>query len=179
MNFYANKNNFLACLFCLILIFNFSCGKDPVGFEMNYRNAININAGLNTVEIHNFVINDILSDTVVYFTANRSSSSRISTILPKTFNIKDNSGVDLNFVTKAEVIISSKTNPNATPTVIYYRDDVPFNNNNSIDMIASNVDLRPFLYQNKYDMKLRLWLRSVTQVSITPEVTWSFLAQTN
>jgi hypothetical protein len=63
--------------------------------------------------------------------------------------------------------------------VIYYRDDVPFNNNNSIDMIASNVDLRPFLYQNKYDMKLRLWLRSVTQVSITPEVTWSFLAQTN
>ncbi len=179
MNFYSIKKNILRWLFFVGVLMHLSCKKDPIGFDMTYRNSINVNAGLNTIEIHNFVINNIPTDTAAFFKANNSGSSKILSILPKYFNIRENSGVDLSFISKVVVIISSKSNPSLPQTAIFYRDDIPFNNDNSLDLIGYNVDLRPYLFENKYDLKVQFWLRGVSQISISPELNWTFLAQTN
>jgi hypothetical protein len=157
-----------------------SCSKDIIGFDMIYRNKININAGLNTIELHNFVISDIATDTSVFFQAANKTKDDVKTILPKLFTINETSlGVPLSFINKAEVIISTKGDPNQKPTVIFYRDDITLNNGTTLDLLPNNVDLRPFIYTGSYDLRLRLTLRSITQQSINPDVSWSFLAQIN
>lgn len=157
-----------------------SCKKREAGFEMQYRRTFELPVGLNNFLSHNFEFKDIASDTTIFFSPTKATASQIDRIEPFTMNFRALfGGTDnrYNLIERVEVWISDPSRPKLTPQVIFFRDDVPIGTGNRLDLIPNNVDVRPFLIEgNKFNLRINLRLRGITERSIDTEVNTQFFA---
>ncbi|NJN34468.1 MAG: hypothetical protein HC817_09670 [Saprospiraceae bacterium] len=156
-----------------------SCGKTVEGFDMSYRRQFNIDIGLNTFLSHNFKFNDILPDTAAFFQLNNSNSSQVTRIEPRAMSFRalfSSNAVPYSFINRLEVFISDPSRPNLPEQVIFYRDDVPLNAGNQIDLVPNNVDVRPYIFEGKkFSIRVNIQLRETPQRSIETQWDASFL----
>ena len=158
------------------------CRKKDTGFEMNYRQQFPIPIGLDVFSSHNFEFKDIAADTAVFFTVNGSyTANQISLIEPKAMNLRAVFGEgDFIFIDKVEVWISDPSRPKLSPQIIFFRDDVPLSTGIRLDLVPNNVDVRPFLLEgSRFNLRINLRLRAITERSIETEWNASFFAKTS
>ena len=167
----------------LIALLFASCRKTEAGFDMSYRREFNLPGGLNIFQSHNFEFKDIACDTSVFFKTNSATASEITRIEPSTMNIRaifggaDNSYV---FIDRVEVWISDPNRPNLTAQIAFFRDNVPINTGNRLDLIPNNIDVRPFLVEgSRFNLRINLRLRNTPDRSIDSEWNASFFAFTS
>ncbi len=167
----------LLCTFTLLFS---GCKKDQRGFEMQYRRTFILPIGLDNFLSHNFEFKDISCDTTVFFTPNNAASSQIDRIEPLTMNIRaifGGSDNRYNIISRVEVWISDPSRPKLSPQIVFFRDDVPLNTGNRLDLIPNNVDVRPFLVEgSKFNLRINLRLRSITDRSIDTEWNAAFFS---
>jgi hypothetical protein len=156
------------------------CKKDQPGFEMQYRRTFILPIGLDNFLSHNFEFKDISSDTTVFFTPNNATSNQIDRIEPLSMNIRALFGGNdnrFNIISRVEVWISDPSRPKLTPQIVFFRDDVPLNTGNRLDLIPNNVDVRPFLIEgSKFNLRINFRLRNIPDRSIDTEWNAAFFS---
>jgi hypothetical protein len=167
-------------LLILFSLFLSGCKKNQPGFEMQYRRTFVLPIGLDNFLSHNFEFKDISCDTTVFFTPNSATSSQISRIEPLNMNIRALFGGNdnrYNILSRVEVWISDPSRPKLSPQIVFFRDDVPLNTGNRLDLIPNNVDVRPFLVEgSKFNLRINMRLRNITDRSVDTEWNVSFFS---
>lgn len=176
---YSYRLLFVITFCCILTAWN--CRKSPVGVEMSYQRNFVIQGGLTPLASHNFEFRDILPDTAAFFNSVGINSTQIVAIEPRSMRLQliFNTGINLNFIERAEVQISTLEEPTLGSKIIFFRDDVPINTSDRLDLIANNVDIKNFLYKRRYQIKLTLFLRQITPQSLDVQLNWAFFARTN
>jgi hypothetical protein len=148
---------------------------------MSYQRNFVIQSGLTPLASHNFEFKDILPDTAAFFSSVGINSNQIVAIEPRSMKLQliFNAGVNLNFVERAEVVISTPEDAALGSKIVFFRDDVPITTSDRLDLIANNVDVKNFLYKRRYQIKLTLFLRQITPQNLDVQLNWAFFARTN
>lgn len=169
------KFGFLLMLFALA---NFRCEKEPLGFDMTYTKEFEIFAGLNPFDTHYFVIYDIPSDTTAFFTVNNVTKDNIKVITPKSMRMTAIfANVSYAFLNEVSVWIVSPDDPDDRKE-IFYRDQIPLNEDGVLDLIPSLSDVSEYIYKGSYHLEVRLKLNSTTTQSIDTRLDYRFRAET-
>ena len=156
-----------------------SCRKRELGFEMLYRRQFTLPIGLDYFSSHNFEFKDIASDTAVFFKANGAvSASQITRIEPRSMSLRALfGGADFIIIDKVEVWISDPSRPKLTPQIVFFRDEIPLNTGDRLDLVPNNVDVRPFLMEgSRYNLRINIRLRATTERSVETEWNTSYFA---
>lgn len=176
---YSARFIFIGTFCCLLTTWN--CRKSPVGVEMSYQRNFVIQSGLTPLASHNFEFKDILPDTAAFFNSVGISSPQIVAIEPRSMRLQliFNTGVNLNFIERAEVQITTLEDATLGSKIVFFRDDVPLSTSDRLDLVANNVDVKNFLYKRRYQIKLTLFLRQITPQNLDVQLSWAFFARTN
>jgi hypothetical protein len=166
------RNSFL--LFWVCCLFG-ACSKSVPGFDMPYRRTLDLPIGLNPFALHNFEFKDIATDTAVLFKANNVTATQITAIEPKNMTIRGLFvAANYGFLEKVEVRISTAT---LSEQIIFFRDQIPFNTGEKLDLIPNNVDVKPYLMTGKFTIRLILTLRDSPPKTFETEVPMTFFAK--
>jgi hypothetical protein len=156
------------------------CRKKELGIEMLYRREFSFPIGLDVFRSHNFEFKEIACDTSVFFQANSVTAKQVTRIEPQAMSIRsifggpDNS---YNVIDRVEVWVSDPNRPNLSAQIAFFRDNVPINTGNRLDLVPNNIDMRPFLIDgNRFNLRINLRLRDITQRSIDSEWNATFFA---
>lgn len=161
-----------------ILIISGSCRKDEPGFNMTYLGQINIPAGLDPFTLHTFTVQNIPADTLAYFSTNGVTSARILKINPYSFRmVPIYSGADYRFIELVSVIIVSPDNPDVRQEV-YFRDNIPLNIGDLLDVYPNLPDIKPFIMRNRFNIEIVLRLRDISPQTIETHLDFTFRAKT-
>ena len=162
--------------FSFILFFSFlqlNCKKTERGFQILYRSTPNsqydIPVGLDIFASHYFVVNNILSDTTIFFSANNLTAKQLGRITPSTMFMRAvyQDGT-YDYISSVEVSIFDPARPNLTEQIIFYNDNVLPNTGTQITLIPNDVDVTPFIVQGRsFSIRTRIRLRDTPQRTIT------------
>ena len=99
----------------MFLISSLRCQKKVASFDMYYRRTYNIPVGINPFVTTVWNSDYITPDTTTFFTANATSSAKISRVIPKSMQISSiypgaNSTLDI--LTRVDVTIHDPARPN-------------------------------------------------------------------
>lgn len=173
--------------FILILVgiafifFSSGCTRDPGhSFEMDLFHNIDIPAGLNTIESHFFIIEDIdtrfdeILATTKYnvedITGIYAGRGRFSTRL---------SGIDLNFINGIGIHVLDKSVEPYSRKEAFYIDFIPIKSKTEIDILPSIVELSEYLINPNIDIELRIDFRTFIPEEIDARIDMNFLVFTD
>jgi hypothetical protein len=170
-------NKYVFSFFVLLLLG--SCKKDS-GFDMFYRKQFSIPIGQTPQFSFNYDFKNIPADTTAFFTPSGVTSNQIASIKPKSMSIIAlYGGIDYNAVRSVEVWINSPINNTPSPQIIFFRDDVPVNTNERIDLIPNDVDIKQFITLGKFNIKITLKFKDNTIRTLETDTTITFFAKTS
>jgi hypothetical protein len=154
----------------------FSCKKDPTGFDMVYRNQIEIPVGANPLQSHNVVNKSINPDTVRYFSQNQVENSAVLTqITPRSMVMRPLlQSIDFAIFSRVEVFIGADNLPEVN---IFYIENVPLNAGGQLNLIPTNVDIKRYLTAPKFNIRTSVRVRDFPPRTLEIEWNASFLAQ--
>jgi hypothetical protein len=170
--FYA----FLLATFCISVVVG--CRKRPIGFDMTYTRRFQIASGLATSSSHVLRFNGIPSDTAVFFNLHGATRGVVQRVIPRSMNIRNlfSNDANLSNINSVEVSIEDPNRP-ASPIIIFYRDNVPLNVSNQLDLVPNDVDAAPVLFDSKtFTMRCTLRFKEVTIQTIDVQWDATFLA---
>ena len=174
MNFRIYTVFFLVLTICIS-----ACRKDntPI-FEMDVFFDINIPAGLNTVESHFFIIEDVPTFSSTLLTANSVTKDDIGSILGAVGTVETRfSGLDLGFIQDVGVHILDQDDHTRRSEAFYiFNDFVPIGTKTEIEMIPSILDLQNLLLEETVDLEFRINLRNFLPQEIDGRIQMRFLA---
>ena len=152
-----------------------SCDKnDPPIFEMDIFFDINIPAGLNTIESHYFIIEDVqtLSSTI------STAPENIGRILGATGQLQTRfSGLDLDLIEDIGIHILDKEDPTIRNEAFYiFNDFIPFGSKTEVDMLPSILDLKEYLLDETVDIEFKINLRGFLPQELDGRVEMKFFA---
>ncbi len=146
----------------LLLSFLFSsCNKDNrQRYEQRLNIQVDIPSGLNLIETHAFIINDIPSFYKTSLNINGYQEADVDEILASegAFNLIFNNG-GLNFIEKISIRIYEKSNP-LSYREMYYFDFVPLNEDASINLFPGIANLQKYIENDNFSLEVRLKFRS-------------------
>ncbi len=158
-----------------------SCKKDNSGnrFDMIYPELyFTIPAGLNPFLIHFIEMRNIPLNKAFYFNQNNVQDPSSTRIQPKSARITSIFGdVDFEFIERISVLVSSTENPNQYVEA-YYRDPVPLNSGNFLDLIPTLLDLQQIITGDSINVRIRMQLRSPSPVFVESRMDYSFFGET-
>jgi hypothetical protein len=166
----------------LLTLLMAGCRKKQEGFEMTYKRRFDLPIGLDIFASHNFKFNDVACDTSIFFTINNATASQIKRILPRSMSLISifTNATRYDFIKQVEVYVSDNSRPKVTPQIAFFRDDVPLGTGDRLDLIPSEVDLRPFLLEgNRFSIRINISLRDYPPRTIETECNFSFFAVTD
>ncbi len=151
--------NIFKILFITILISLLlpSCNRDePQGYDIFYNNVFEIPAGLNTIETHIIRINDI-SPNINDFLPDGIQEEDLVSITPKSIRLISQDGtLELGFVERAFLRIETD---DLSEKEVGYREIVPENTNNILDLVASLGEMKDYLNAPRFDLMVRFNFR--------------------
>ncbi|CAN5612032.1 hypothetical protein BH23THE1_BH23THE1_11350 [soil metagenome] len=158
-----------------------SCKKDNSGnrFDMIYPELyFTIPAGLNPFLIHFIEIRNIPLNKAFYFNQNNVQDPSSTRIQPRSARITSIFGdVDFEFIERISVLVSSTENPNQYVEA-YYRDPVPLNAGNFLDLIPTLLDLQQIITTDSLNVRIRMQLRSPSPVFVESRLDYTFFGET-
>lgn len=162
-----------------LIIFNTGCTKDPGhSFEIDMFFDLDIPAGLNTVDSHFFIMEDLPTfyeafrdganftddDVVSIFSGRGRFSTRIS-------------GIDLSFINGIGIHILDPDDHTIRKEA-FYIDFVPLGSKEDIDIIPSIVNLTEYLKSPTVDVEFRIDFRTFIPSVVDSRVEMNFLVFT-
>ena len=167
-------------LFLLPILF-YSCGDNLVGLDMSYRQNFEIPAGLNTFDTFGFVFQDIPTNKNTFFAANDVTEADITSITPREARLSVNFGdEDLYFVREIVVeILTEEVNSEGNPRwkEIYFRENVPINTGQSIQLLPSLPEVTEELTSDQFSVRVEMLFRDITPTFVDTRLEMVFLGQ--
>lgn len=165
----------LPLLFILPLFLSNCKKEDKALFEMAYTRDFVIPAGLNPFDTHYFILRDIPIGT--YFTANNINPSDLNSINPKAARITNIFAGSGNYDIIQEISIKIFTDDENLAREIFWRDAIPPNTGDELDIIPTLIDAKPFLENSKFNLQIRLDLLAAPQQTLETRLRFSFDAK--
>lgn len=136
----------------------YSCSRDDafVGIEMPYRYQFDFPAGLNSLNTHFFVRNNLPTNA-----SNILGPDGAERIIPLQARLTSNDNINWAFVREVEVQISDPNNP-GLKIPVFFREEIPQNIGNGIDLIPTLTDVTDLMQLDAVDVtfEIRLWVTS-------------------
>ncbi len=163
---------FLCCVISLL-----SCKDEPETlFEMSYRTDFNLQAGLNTFETHYFELFNIQTNASNLLQTNNLVDSEIEKILPKSARFSSLfAAEDLDFIREISIRAFNSDNPNGTE--IFFRDNIPRNTRDFVDLIPTLPDVKRYLLEDNYNLSIRLEFWEPTPTFIDIKIEFDFIVE--
>lgn len=173
------KFRFYIALF-ILTIFCFSSCKDkntPI-FEMDLFFDIDIPAGLNTVESHYFIIEDVPTFAATLLSVNNVGPDDIGSVLGATGTVETRfSGQNLDFIENVGVhVLDQQDHLSRSEAFYIFNDFVPIGTKSEIDMIPAILNLQNHLLEETVDLEFRVNLRSFLPQALDARVQMKFFA---
>lgn len=143
-----------------VVIFGIQCNRGDnlnLAFEMEYPNIIfEIPAGLNTIESHFFLLKDI--PTAKNFFFGDIPEEDIQAIVPSYARMTalDGNSIDYDFLFEVSVRICQPNKESNCLREIFYRDRIPNNVGNRLDLIPNDNNLKEILTQDDFTIEVVL-----------------------
>lgn len=164
-------------LFLLIIVLCGSCKKNNAPlFEMELFFELDIPAGLNTLESHFFIIQDVPTFAESIMTGNGVSPEDIGYISGLTATMETRfSDLDLDFVENIGVHFIDINNAADRREAFYiFNDYVEFGSKSEIAMIPSLLDFKEQLLEPTVDLEFKINLRAFLPSELDTRVTMRF-----
>ena len=162
------------------LCINWSCSDNLQGIDMVYRQDFprEIPAGASVLFSHIFTIPEISSNAQSFFKNNQVTEADILRIIPKFARISAKFGNgDFVFVNRVFVYVYPVNQPDKK-TEVFYRDNIPVNTGNIINLNPGIADVKAIVGAERYSMEIRLDLRGQPGQNIESLIDFSFFGVT-
>jgi hypothetical protein len=145
----------------LISVVFLSCGDKTVPlFTIDFQEQFSIPAGLNTIETHTFVIQDIPSLLESYKANFNVLDEDIASILPSRGRINQIfSNIDFDFIQSVSIWMVSNVDPQYRYE-LYYLDFVPVNTGDEIRLLSGISNLKDLMNEGSFDLEIKLKFRT-------------------
>ncbi len=170
-------NNYKSLLILGLLLVLGACNKDNrTRYEQRLTTSFELPLGLNLLETHVFVIENIDSRFDDLLKEHNLTIDQITDVEagPNLMDAPLNSS-KLNFLEEVVVRVYNKSDPNAYKEM-YYLDPVPFNVGSSIFLNGSLSNLTPVLSKDRFDMEIRVKLRSFAPSNLRFDFDFGYFA---
>lgn len=167
-------------LFFLLVAVSFNaCDKaqTPV-FEMDMFFDIDIPPGLNTLETHFFIIEDVPTFATSLLAAQNLGPDDIGNIRGAISTVNSRfSGLNLDFIEDVGVHLVEKDDHNIRSEAFYiFNDFIPLATKSEIEMIPTILDLKDLLLEETVDLEFRINFRSFIPQTFDGRIQMKFLA---
>ena len=164
-------------LIFLLPLFLTNCKKDEnVLFRMEYTEAFEIQAGLNTFETHHFLLKNINTNINSYLANYGGSASELLAINPRSARLEtlfSNATYDIITDISVRMYLDDPTDYKE----IFYREDVPFNTGSNLDLIPTLVDVKEMLTDERYSIDVAFLFRETPPEFIESRLTFDFFVK--
>ena len=152
-----------------------SCGDDRQELFL-VENEVDfiIPVGLNTIETHVFVIQDVptlYNENLSIFGVSESDVMSISSgrgLLTGSFG-----EIDYDFIDQLSVRIRSNTSPEFDREM-FYREQIPFSHNGDLQLLSSISELKEIISENTMDVEVRIRLRNFIPANLQAKLIFSY-----
>ncbi len=153
------RNSLLIILFGILSLV--SCRTDDApGIDMIYFEEFRMQAGLNPFVTHFYEFT--IPTRVDFFLDN--DVERVDRITNSFARLTNTEGASYDFVESVIVNIIDTETGNAFEAA--FREDIPFDTGNTLDLIPSLVDFKDYLTGDLFTLQIRIRLRASTPFSI-------------
>lgn len=145
----------------LITISSFACTKnqDEILFKFEYDQFIVVPGGLNTLETYSFVLRELPTNYKALLNTFQVDTAAITAIKPGAIRLSDEfNQFDFSRIEKISLLMSKVGFQNEVE--IGYLEEVPYSSANILQLFPTLVDTRNITSQEKFNVKLKIKLRS-------------------
>ncbi len=148
----------------IIIVFALSlqgCRKEEKGFlfEMEYPVDFTINAGIGPFVTHYFEVQGIPTFADSLFAFHNVQQSVVTDILPRNGQmIPIFTNIDYAFIRSIDIQLYDEVSGTVKSIPAFYRDPVPENTGEIVDLVAEELDLKEFLLKDKVNIRIKLQL---------------------
>jgi len=137
------------------------------------NNDFAIQAGLNTFDAHYFQINRIVSNADSLFSFYNVDPTNIQQIQPRSARLTSIfASTDYSFIRDIEIRIFEDDPDNYQ--VLFFRDNVPLNTGQTLDLVPNGVDIQELVKKEKFGIVIRMVLRDLSPEFIESRLDFSF-----
>ena len=145
----------------LLALSGWNCNKDrgEVLFQLGYpNNRFEIKAGLSTFETHYFLIRNIPANYLAFLDQYGASDAEVTSIEPRAARLTAlSSGFGFDFINDIYIEIFPDGKPEERRE-IFYRENLPLNTDDQVDLIPSYADLKEFFREHEsFTLQVRLF----------------------
>ena len=160
-------------LFLLITLLIISCGdEEHADLEFFIEERFVLPAGLNTIETHVFVIEDVYTLINGNLASKGYTLDQVETIGPGRATLTSDFS-RLNFLREVSIRVVPKNNP-AEYKELFMEDNVLLNEDNSISLFNTLVDITEEFSAEQVDIEVRLQLRSFSPAQLPLTLRFSY-----
>ena len=128
------------------------CGRDEVSVEIPFQRSFEISAGLSQLAEHHHLLHNFTLEYDDLLASNNLTDEKISQIVPTKARLSVFTGDNnLSWLEDAEIHIFDRLNPD-DEMIIFFRDNIPFNQDATLDFVANNIDVRKFLKLSSFSV---------------------------
>jgi len=169
------KNKFFIILISIVSITQYGCfnSVDPVFFA-DVERQFEIPAGLNTIETHFFILQDIPTFLDQNLELYGLPYDNVTSINPGAGRIESAFGnIDWTFVQTVEIYAVSNSDPNLKRQILYSREP-DFINRSSIVMFNTYSDIKEIMSEPVIDLEVRLKFRQFVPANINARIVFEY-----
>jgi len=163
----------------IVLIGIGGCHKDDgpkAVFTVESTSSFTIPAGLNTVETHYFVVNNIPSTLEAQLKSHNLTLEDLEKINPLQCRLLALDGTPTyQFIQDISVMIYTKKNP--VKREIAFMEPVPLNTSSTLQLFPTLIDVKDYLTSSVYSVEIRLRLRGFPSRTIDTRLDLAFEAR--
>lgn len=162
----------------VIGLFFLSCNKDgDLVYDFRLQSLVDVPTGLNTLETHYFILRDIPTFYAANLAARGISEEAVTRVNASrgTFTARFNR-YNLAFIRLVTVKALSKR-PGGKQVEMFYMEDVPFNEDEELQMLSSLGDLEEIMAEESMDLEIRLQFRASPPPGLTLQLDYGYLVQ--
>jgi len=168
--------SWLFLLFVVVSMSHLACDKQPdVLFKIQYQEQFTIPAGLNIIETHYFLINNIVSNYEAELVNFGFKDEQVGTLKPASgFLLSIDGGLNFNFIQEISIMLSSDNTFNQEA---FYTIQVPFDAGNQINLAGALPDFKDIIKEDRFNVRIGFRLRDSPPATMNCRLTMRFAAQ--
>jgi hypothetical protein len=152
--------------FCSIVLLAGCSDETPQAlFSFTKEVTLEIPAGLNTIDTHNFLERDITNEVQLILDQRNLTWDDISRVDPGDVTLTSFDVSNYRFIQAVSILISNPANP-AVEKEMAFLEPVPINTKGDLHLFPTLVDLKEILSGRMYTLRTKIKLRSITPVFI-------------
>ncbi len=153
------------------------CSKLAAGlYQIPYRGTLFVQNGWLPIKIYHVLVQQIAGNVDSVALLNNSSLSAVGSVEPRSMRLMAKyPGDDYSYVSDVEAFITA--DGGKMRDYIFFRDAVPLETGEKIDLAPNSVDLKPYLVRKDWKVEVWFTLRDLPPHTVETQVDFSFLAK--